>query len=132
MLLDKTLDPTDFKAIKSRYETSVYELEKRLRNISQEGNELDDYIRYGRMFFRTMDRFYQEGTLSVKQQLVGSMFPEKLIIKNKTYRIINENPLIPVTCRPIKVSKGSKNKKPAKMPVFFTKAPPVGLEPTTL
>jgi site-specific DNA recombinase len=132
MLLDKTLDPTDFKAIKSRYETTVYELEKRLRNISQEGNELDDYIRYGRVFFRSMDQFYQEGTLSVKQQLVGSMFPEKLIFENKTYRTIKENPLIPLTCRPDNGFRGSKNKKTGKNAGLSNKAPPVGLEPTTL
>lgn len=132
MLLDKTLDPTDFKAIKSRYEVTVYELEKRLRNISQEGNELDDYIRYGRMFFRSMDRFYQEGMLSVKQQLVGSMFPEKLIFENKTYRTIKENPLIPLICRPDKGFRGSKNKKTGKIAGLSNKAPPVGLEPTTL
>ena len=111
MLLDKTLDPTDFKAIKSRYETTIYELEKRLRNISQEGNELDDYMRYGRMFFRSMDQFYQEGTLSVKQLLVGSMFPEKLIFENKTYRTIKENPVIPLTCKSRKGFSGLKNKK---------------------
>jgi site-specific DNA recombinase len=132
MLLDKTLDPTDFKAIKSRYEITVYELERRLKNISQEGNELDDYIRYGRMFFRSMDQFYQEGTLSVKQQLVGSMFPEKLIFENKAYRTIKENPLIPLTCRPDKGFRGSKNKKIPQKAGLSTKAPPSGLEPETL
>jgi site-specific DNA recombinase len=132
MLLDKTLDPTDFKAIKSRYETTVYELEKRLRNISLEGNELDDYIRYGRLFSRSMDQFYLEGTLSVKQQLVGSMFPEKLIFENKTYRTIKENPLIPLTCRPSKDYRRSKNKKIPLKAGLSTKAPPSGLEPETL
>lgn len=77
--------------------------------ISQEGNELDDYIKYGRIFFRSMDQFYIEETLSVKQQLVGSMFPEKLIFENKTYRTIKENPLIPLTCRPGKDFRKSKN-----------------------
>ena len=83
-------------------------------------------------FFRSMDQFYQEGTLSVKQQLVGSMFPEKLIFENKTYRTIKENPLIPLTCRPDKGFGGSKNKKTGNFAGLSNKAPPSGLEPETL
>jgi site-specific DNA recombinase len=79
-----------------------------------------------------MDQFYLEGTLSVKQQLVGSMFSEKLIFENKTYRTKKENPLIPLTCRPDKGSGGSKNNKIPLKAGLSNKAPPSGLEPETL
>ena len=51
------------------------------------------------MFIRSAAQFYLEGTLSVKQKLFGSMFSEKLIFENKTYRTIKENPLIPLASR---------------------------------
>jgi hypothetical protein len=50
-----------------------------------------------------MGEFHTGGTLSVKQQLIDSMFPEKLIFENKTYRTVKENPLIPLTCRPVRI-----------------------------
>ena len=71
-----------------------------------------------------MDQFYREGTLSVKQQLVGSMFPEKLIFENKAYRTIKENPVIPLTCRPRNGFKGLKNKKTGKNTGLSARAPP--------
>jgi hypothetical protein len=59
------------------------------------------------------------------------MFPEKLIFENKAYRTIIENPLIPLTCRPGKDSRRSKNKKIPLKAGLSNKAPPSGLEPET-
>ncbi|MBB1285924.1 recombinase family protein [Flavisolibacter sp. BT320] len=132
LLLDGTLEPSDYKEIKSRYEPLVNQLESRLRNLSQDADDLDEMLAYGRRFFKKLDELYREGTLPVKQQLIGSMFPEKLIFENKTYRTIKENPLIPLLCRSGKGSKGAKNKKTGKNAGLSSEAPPVGLEPTTL
>lgn len=126
MLLDGTLEPVDYKTIKNRYESSINDLENRLRNISHDSSDLDNLIRYGRLFFTHMDEFYTEGTLSVKQQLIGSMFPEKLVFENKTYRTIKKNPLIPLTCRPSKDSRRLKNKKTGNFAGLSNKAPPAG------
>lgn len=71
LLLDGTLEPGDYKTIKNRYESTINDLENRLRNISYDSSDLDNLIRYGRLFFIHMDEFYNEGTLSVKQQLSG-------------------------------------------------------------
>ncbi|MDQ3845533.1 MAG: hypothetical protein M3342_16220, partial [Bacteroidota bacterium] len=123
LLLDGTLAPEDYKEIKNRYEPTVRALENRLVNMSQQNNDMDDMIAYGRKFFKRLDAFYNEGTLAVKQQLIGSIFPEKLIFENKSYRTIEDNPLIPLICRPGKAFRGWKNIKPVKMPVCQLKLP---------
>src|SRR5688572_28874124 len=48
MLLDKTIDAADFRHVESKYENAIYELEKRLQNMSQENNELDGFFKFGR------------------------------------------------------------------------------------
>ncbi|MBD0350458.1 MAG: hypothetical protein ICV65_04800, partial [Flavisolibacter sp.] len=121
-----------YKEIKNRYESAIRALENRLVNMSQQNNDMDDMIAYGRKFFKWLDEFYREGTLAVKQQLIGSIFPEKLIFENKSYRTIQDNPLIPLSCRPGKAFRGWKNKKTGQNAGLSTKAPPAGLEPATL
>jgi len=132
LLLDGTLDPSDYKEIKNRYEPIISQLEIRLRGLSQDNADLDEMIAYGRKFFKKMDKLYLEGTLTVRQQLIGSMFPEKLIFEKNTYRTTTPNPLLPLICRPSKSSSRSKHKKSPQYVDLSSEAPPVGLEPTTL
>ena len=132
MLLDGTIEPSDYKTIKTRYELAIMDAESRLRMITLDNSDLDELIRYARKFFKNLDKFYKEGSLAVKQQLIGSIFPEKLIFENKAYRTIKENPLIPLICRPSKGFRGQKNKKSRKNAGLSSEAPPSGLEPETL
>lgn len=132
LLLDGTLDPADYKAIKNRYEPLIIQLESRMRSLSQDNADLDDMIAFGRKFFTKMDKLYLDGTLTLRQQLIGSMFPEKLIFEKNTYRTTTPNPLLPLICRPSKGFRGKTNKKSPQYVDLSTKAPPSGLEPETL
>lgn len=126
LLLDGTLDPNDYKEIKNRYEPIINQLESRMRGLSQDNADLDEMIAYGRKFFKKLDKLYLEGTLTVRQQLIGSMFPERLIFEKNTYRTIAPNPLLPLICKPGKGFKEKTHKKSPQYVDLSTKAPPSG------
>jgi site-specific DNA recombinase len=130
--LDGTLDPNDYKEIKNRYEPIINQLESRMRGLSQDNADLDEMIAYGRKFFRKLNKLYLEGTFTVRQQLIGSMFPGKLIFEKNTYRTIAPNALLPLICRPGKGFKQKQHKKSPQYTDLSTKAPQSGLEPETL
>ena len=132
LLLDGTLEPGDYKEIKNRYEPLVNQLENRLRNLSHDNSDLEDMIAFSKYFFKRLDKLYLESNLSMKQQLIGLMFPEKLKFEKKSLQTITPNPLIPLICRPSKDSKRKTHKKSPQCVDLSTKAPPSGLEPETL
>jgi site-specific DNA recombinase len=132
LLLDGTLDPADYKTIKNRYEPIINQQESRMRGLSQENNDLGDLLAFARKFFTKLDSLYLEGNLILRQQLIGSMFPEKLIYEKKSFRTTAPNPLLALISRPSAGSSRRTNKKSPQYVDFSSKAPPSGLEPETL
>lgn len=49
------------------------------------------YCRYGMSLLTHLDIYYAEGPLEVKRKLIGSIFPEKLIFENGSYRTTKVN-----------------------------------------
>ncbi len=132
LLLDGTLDGNDYKEIKDRYEPFVRDLEAKLGNLTQNDTDFDAMISYGSEFFGNLDQLYISGDLIIKQQIVSSMFPEKLIFENKSFRTFKANPLLTLICKPSKAFGVFENKKSRKNPALSNWAPPAGLEPATL
>ena len=132
LLLDGTLDAVDYKEIKGRLEPHIRTLQGKLSNISGETNDMDQMLQYGTRFFQNLDRFYLSGDLTARQQIIGSIFPEKLIFENKTFRTALPNPLLALICRPDADSTNPKNRKSRKNSANSTLAPTAGLEPATL
>lgn len=86
MMLDREIDPAEFREIKNRLDPEINNLE---RKINSAGNKSDDYGQYingGIDLIRNMSGFFANADLQAKQQLIGSIFPEKLIFENNTYR----------------------------------------------
>ncbi len=76
--------------------------------------------------------FYKRADFEGKQQIIGSIFPDKLLFEEKKYRTIAVNESIQLMCSIDNALQGSENKKAGKITDSPTLAPPVGLEPTTL
>ena len=132
LLLDGNLDAADYKGIKARYEPQIRELETKLSQNDEANTELEKYLSFGRYFFQNLDRLYADGDLTVKQQIIGSIFPEKIIFENMRPRTARVNSLVRLLCSPVADSSGSKKEKTRKNAGLSTEAPPSGLEPETL
>ena len=53
-----------------------------------------EYLRYGTKVLGNLSYYYSTATLKNKQKIVGSMFPEKLIYSENTYRTAQPNEII--------------------------------------
>jgi DNA invertase Pin-like site-specific DNA recombinase len=132
LLLDGGLDAADYKEIKARYEPMIRNLEAQLEVASEANAELEHYLKFGTYFFKNLDRLYFEGDLAVKQQIIGSIFPEKIIFENYKPRTTRVNSVVSLICRPVGASSDSKNRKIRKNADLSVKAPPARLERATL
>lgn len=75
--MDGTLDAGEYKATRTNPELLIRDMEEKLGNLSQKDTNLDAMLKYGTYFFENLDQLYFTGDLVIKQQIVGSMFPEK-------------------------------------------------------
>jgi site-specific DNA recombinase len=86
LLLAGDLDPSDYKIIKHECEAKIDECEAKLSAVPQKQESIG--ILLDRAFQRicSLDALYQNATLEERRQIIGSMYPEKLIFQNNSYR----------------------------------------------
>ncbi len=76
-----------------------------------------------------LPKYFTRADLKAKQQLIGSVCPEKLIFENKAYRTNRINEVLALICSTDKDSSGSKKRL---APVFGSQSnqvPGTGIEP---
>ena len=58
-----------------------------------------------------LDTYYTQRDTALKQRIVSSIFPEKLIFENNSYRTPKINSVVSLICRTDKASEGNKKGK---------------------
>ncbi len=131
-MLDGQLEPSDYRDIKSRFEKTVMELEKKKREISSLDFNLNEYMTSALEIVENLPKYFTRADLKAKQQLIGSVCPEKLIFENKAYRTNRVNEVLALICSADKDFSGSKKEL---APVFGSQSnqvPGTGFEPAHL
>jgi site-specific DNA recombinase len=129
---DGLIDDSTYKGAKARYEASKSELTSKHIALQPEGAALSNYLRFSIDFSKTLSRFYNKADFTGKQQIIGSIFPDKLIFEEKKYRTTQVNEAMQLICNVDKAFSEAENKKAIISDGLSTLAPPVGLEPMTL
>ena len=91
MVADQKLDPDDFRELKAECTTKINELEAKLTGLSQKGNNIDGLLNKAVNNLSAIDILYEEGTITEKRQIIGSIFPEKLTFDGFSYRTARLN-----------------------------------------
>lgn len=86
LMLDDKIDATDFKETKAAIQPQVDALTKKLFVLGALSSESKTFIEDGFGILRKLPETYMNADLKTKQQIVGSIFPEKLIFDNNQYR----------------------------------------------
>lgn len=95
MMLDGEMERSKHKQILSELEP---ELDKLKRKKATAGSQ-DDYQLYlvkGFCLLKSIDQRYEKANLEKRQQIVGGIFPDKLVYSEGTYRITTPHPLFEV------------------------------------
>lgn len=122
----------EYNSIKFRIQNELKSLKLEKEELNIDKSEFKKYFEYGLCFLLNMKKHYQLATLDVKQKIVGSIFPDKIVFFENKYRTTKTNELLSLLTLNINelggIKKGQTNNK-IDLPIM---APPLGLEPRTL
>jgi DNA invertase Pin-like site-specific DNA recombinase len=90
MLVDNKISLEDYNKMKSRFDGIKEELLVKLRQIKSIKRNFERYLESGINLLVNLGKFYNNADIDTRQQLIGSIFPEKLVFtggKVRTARI---------------------------------------------
>ena len=130
--IDNAISEESYCSIKKRYEKEVNELIGEHSSLTHDKSSFYKYFDFGLSFLWNMDKYYREARLEIKQKIIGSIFPEKIIYEHNGYRTTRKNELLTLLTTNINDSGGLKKVKADISVGLSTLAPSAGLEPATL
>ena len=131
-MLDKEIDATEYKEIKTEYEEEIDKLERKIEELSTLDSDLKEQISFCCDLLQNLPKYFVAADLIVKQQILGSIFSEKLVFGETSYRTIKFRNIVSLICRPGKDYKGRGNKKSSENSELSNLVPRTGFEPAHL
>lgn len=91
--ISDNLDSESYKRLINKYKSEIAELQNQIsrENISDVNVK---EIEKGFGLLTNLKKFYEGAPTELKQKLISSIFPEKLIFQNKTYRTTRESEIL--------------------------------------
>ena len=131
LLVDQTIDADDYKTMRSRYKSVILDLQEKLSNIKQTKNGYEKYLTSGLNLLKNLCNSYKNSSVGLKQELIGSIFPEKLVFDGNKCRTQKINQAILLI---ISIGKAFRKNKSEQLPFnkqLFAFVVPPGIEPGT-
>lgn len=94
LMLDGNIDSTEYKSIKTRFEELNSKLKREKTGLELSDSSYGKYLKQNISMLRNMDQYFEKASLEIKQKIIGSMFPEKLVFENNQYRTKRVNEVI--------------------------------------
>ncbi len=128
LLFDDKFSSDEFKEIKNEIEQNItkinYECDKLCSGIENSNKHLDISLQ----LLQNLDKYYRKKDTAIKQRVISSIFPSKLIFENRKYRTIEINSLIPLVCVQSKIFWRAKKRKHADNSVLSLGVDPERIE----
>jgi len=93
-LLRGELSSVDFNRISKKLKENISTIEYKAQELEGQESNLEKHLKVGLSIMRNLSHYYDLGDVPVKQKIVGSIFPEKLIFDGKNYRTARMNSFI--------------------------------------
>ena len=121
-----------FDRINKRYNEKLRELRYELAETESRKESLAPYISGAINVVENIKKMFVQGDYEMKQSILSSIFPEKLILSKDECRTTKLNSVVELLTRFNKACEKLGNKKADISVGLSTLAPPQGLEPWTL
>lgn len=115
MMLDGQLDAKEYREIREEYEGKIRTLDARISDMTLADSHLKEQLAFCGELLPNLAKYYATADLRAKQEIIGSIYPEKLIFEGKTLRTGRVNDVILLMCR---TGKGSGDPENAEGPDF--------------
>jgi DNA invertase Pin-like site-specific DNA recombinase len=132
LLLNGDLEGRDFKLIKTECEDKITRLEARLSDLSVKTFNIDSLLNKAITTLSNLALLYENGDITLKREIIGSMYPEKMTFDGTLHRTTRLNEAIYLIYQISNKLEGKKRRASHGFPCLPTEAPEAGLEPATL
>ncbi len=129
LLLSNEIEPSDYRSIKGDYEKRITSLESRLIELSKETNNIEPLLNKAITTLSSLDMLYENADNKGKREIIGSIYPEKLVFDGFQYRTARMNEAVELI---YSLDKGFSQNKNGQTESFFdlsTLVPRTGFEP---
>lgn len=127
--INDELEKDSYNRLKESYKKDVFELQDRLTELQTTDSGFMQYMSYGFSVLSNLKTCYDSADVELKQKLIGSIFPEKLIFANGMYRTTKDSEILRLLCMTGADFKGMENKKSRINAGQFAKVARRGIEP---
>jgi site-specific DNA recombinase len=110
-MLDGEFSASDYKEMRSEIENEIHKLECERVSINQSIENHDSKIDACLDLLLNLDKYYQSRATDIKQRIICSIFPEKLIFENNTFRTPRINRAVELICNKQAACERTKKKK---------------------
>lgn len=94
LLLNGTIEPSDYKLMKADIEDKMNKLELRLSTASATVKNIENTLNEAAMALSQLDMLYLLATTKQKREIIGSIFSEKLVFEKTKVRTAKVNEVI--------------------------------------
>jgi site-specific DNA recombinase len=117
LLLTNEIEPSEYRIIKSDYEKKIFGLESNLIELSKESQNIEPLLNKAVETLSSLDLIYEKSDNKKKREIIGSIFPEKLVFDGLHYRTARLNEVVSLIYSIGKVSAKIKKDKPIKISI---------------
>ncbi len=131
MAADQKLDLDDYRELKLECMNKITILEAKLAASSRSEKSIDGLLDQTVSNLSRLDALYEEGSIAQKRQIIGSIYPEKLVFDGFQYRTTRLNEAVRLIYTLGEGFSETKNRKSNKNLRLSGKVVPTGIEPVS-
>ena len=128
---DRLLDLDTFQHSRARYQAQIKKLREELESTKEQITDVQKLLKKGLHLLHQLPEFYQKSSVDVKRELLGSIFPEKLLISKTKCRTTKINSAVLLITATDKGFKGNENGELLKNVELSGGVEDNGVEPMT-
>jgi site-specific DNA recombinase len=114
------IERDSYAFMKPRFKEEIQNLKEKLSDLESKETNYTRYLNSGINLLQNLRYYYEAASLPNKQKLIGSIFPESLIIQNGKCRTVRENEVIRILKG---FEKDLKKERPRKSRSFLSGSP---------
>ena len=131
LLLTNEIEPSDYRSIKTEYENKITRLESSLIELSKENQNIEPLLDKVLETLSRLDHLYEKADNHKKREIIGSIYPEKLVFDGFHYRTARINEAVSLIYSLDKGFSENKNGQTDENFDLSTQVNRIGFEPMT-
>lgn len=132
LLVDGSIGKEEFDIVNNSLKEELQNLEMRKIDLMDYKKDLNYYVSFGLSLIENLDKIYEKCEIELQRKLLGSIFSEKLVFENNSFRTLKYNEAIKLFTLYSNGLAGLGNKKGDSKIKVSHSVPGVGIEPTLL